>query len=291
MDGILNINKPQGRSSFSMVTLVRRLSGERHVGHAGSLDPIATGVLPVCLGRGTRVTEYLMEATKVYRTQIELGVATDTYDITGRVTSIGDASQVDHKKLETALASFRGSIEQTPPMYSALKHHGKRLYELARAGIEVERKSRPIIIYRLELVDFASPLITIEVECSKGTYIRSLAHDLGMVLGCGATMKSLTRLRCGPFDIKDAVSVSQLEDDFGHGRWETIIHPIDVVLSHWAAMVVDGDMERMIRHGRPIPGSSPEGDYCRVYTRDGCFLGVLRFKPETGEWQPDKVFL
>jgi len=304
VDGILNINKPQSITSFGVVARVKRLSGERRVGHAGTLDPQATGVLPVCLGQGTRVIEFLMEVTKAYRAQIEFGIATDTYDAEGRITQKGDPSGIDRAQLESALASFCGVVPQVPPMYSAVKHHGQRLYELARAGITVERKSRLVRIYRVELIDWRLPVATVEITCGKGTYVRSLAHDLGQVLGCGANLKSLIRLRYGLFDVRDAVSLSQLEDAFRHGYWSHFVYPIDIVLLHWAAIVVDDDTSRALRNGRPLvlknkesgcdvqyfPARSPLGDYCRVYTPDGGFLGVLRFDPERGQWQPEKVF-
>ena len=309
MDGILNINKPQGKTSFSTVATVKRLTGERRVGHAGTLDPEATGVLPICLGKGTRVIEFLVDTTKAYRAQIELGVATDTYDGSGRITQQGDPSGISREQLESALAPFRGLIQQTPPMYSAVKHQGKRLYELARAGIKVERKSRPATIYHLELTDWQLPVATIEVVCSKGTYIRCLAHDLGQALGSGANIKSLTRLRCGLFDIKDSVSLAQLEDACRSGYWQHLVYPIDIVFSDWAAIIVNDDTGRLIRNGRPVvlednyhrkqtdcPEKQPKADppsnenHCRVYTLDGSFLGVLRFNPESGEWQPEKVF-
>ncbi len=309
MDGILNISKPRGVTSFGVVARVRWLSGERCVGHAGTLDPEATGVLPVCLGRGTRVVEFLAEADKAYRAQIELGVATDTYDASGRVTQRGDMSGINRQRLESALASFCGLIQQIPPMYSAVKYRGKRLYQLARAGVEVDRKSRPARIYCLELVDWRPPVVTVEVVCGKGTYIRSLAHDLGQSLGCGAHLKSLVRFRYGVFDIEDAVTLPQLEDAFRCGYWQRYIYPIDSVLLKWAAMIVTDDIGRLMMDGRSFvldnsgrngdtarlkqssvtPASF--GDRCRVYTRDGHFLGVLRFDPERGQWQPEKVFL
>jgi tRNA pseudouridine55 synthase len=285
--------------------MVKRLTGERRVGHAGTLDPAATGVLPVCLGQGTRVTEFLTEATKDYWAQIELGVATDTYDASGRVTQQGDHSGISWSQLESALTPFRGLIQQTPPMYSALKYHGKRLYELARAGIELERRSRPIKIHHLELIDWQPPLATIKVVCGKGTYIRSLAHDLGQALGCGANLKSLNRLRCGLFNIRDAVSVPQLEDAFRYGYWQRFVYPIDTVLLHWTAMVISDETGKVIRNGCPLvlenneengrlkqclPAASSSENRCRVYTPDGCFLGVLRFNPEKEQWQPEKVF-
>jgi len=306
MDGILNINKPRGRTSFSIVATVKRLSGEQRVGHAGTLDPAATGVLPVCLGQGTRVIQFLVDTTKVYRAEIQLGVATDTYDASGKITQIGDHSGISRKQLESALTSYCGLIEQTPPMYSAVKYQGKPLYQLARAGIKVERKSRPTEIHNLQLIDWQPPIFTIEVVCGKGTYIRSLAHDLGQSLGCGANLKSLVRRRCGPFDIKNAISLPQLEDAFHYGYWHYFVYPIDTMLSHWSAMVVSNTTRTAIRNGCPLSSenrireagyleqhplvSTPGENRCRVYAFDGCFLGVLRFNPERGQWQPEKVF-
>ena len=309
MDGILNIDKPWGKTSFSIVSIVKRLSGERRVGHAGTLDPAATGVLPICLGQATRITEFLVDATKAYRGEIELGVTTDTYDADGRIIHRGDPSGVSREQLESVLASFCGLIRQTPPMYSAVKYQGKPLYELARAGITVKRRSRPAKIHRLELVDWQPPIATVEVTCGKGTYIRSLAYDIGQALGCGAYLKSLTRLRCGLFDIRDTISVPQLEDAFRYGYWQHFIYPIDSVLLHWAAMVVSDNVGQSIRNGRPlavgngnggeengypeqhIPAGSSSENRCRIYALDGRFLGVLRFNSEREQWQPEKVFL
>ncbi len=308
MDGILNINKPWGKTSFSIVALVKRFSGERRVGHAGTLDPTATGVLPVCLGQGTRIIEFLLDSTKTYQAQIELGVATDTYDASGKVTQKGDPSGISQEQLESAFAPFRGLIQQTPPMYSAVKHQGKRLYELARAGINVERKSRLAKIYKLAIIDWKPPVVTVEVECGRGTYIRSLAHDLGQSLGCGANLKSLIRSSYGPFAVKTAVSVPQLEDAFRYGYWQHFVHPIDTVLLHWKAIVVNDATGNAIKKGAPValendnsneitdyleqhsPGRSLVETQCRTYTLDGRFLGVLRFNPERGQWQPEKVF-
>ena len=309
MNGIININKPPGSTSFRVVAQVKRLSKERRVGHAGTLDPMATGVLPVCLGQGTRVVEFLADAAKIYQAQIELGVVTDTYDASGSVIQRNDPSGISQEQLESALTSFRGTIQQTPPMYSALKHKGQRLYELARAGIQVERKSRPIKIYNLDIAAWQPPVVTIKVECGKGTYIRSLAHDLGQSLGCGANLKSLIRLSYGPFAVQDAVSLPQLEDAFHHGYWQHFVHPMDTVLLHWKAMVVNDTTEEMIRKGVPVtlesnkahditsstrkPPSTwpPDENRCRSYTIDGDFLGVLRFNLERRNWQPAKVFL
>jgi tRNA pseudouridine55 synthase len=300
LDGILNINKPQNRTSFSIVAMVKRLSGEKRVGHAGTLDPAATGVLPVCLGRGTRIIEFLVDSTKTYHAEIELGIATDTYDGSGRIIQQEDASGIDQPQLELALDSFRGVIMQTPPMYSAVKYHGRPLYELARAGIEVKRRRRAVTIHRLELVSWQPPVARVEVECSKGTYIRSIAHDLGQTLGCGAYLKSLVRTGCGLFDIKDAISVPQLEEAFRYGYWQHYVYPIDIVLRQYEAIVVDSATEEIIRKGSPVVleqgdsrdvNGSPGHDYCRAYSLDGRFLGVLRYDPEKGTWRPKKVML
>jgi tRNA pseudouridine55 synthase len=296
MDGILNINKPLGNTSFSIVSMVKRLTRERRVGHAGTLDPSASGVLPVCFGRGTRVIEFLQDAIKVYRAEIEIGVATDTHDATGKIIQQGDYNKVSHEQIEQALNSFRGLIWQTPPMYSAIKHHGQRLYQLARAGITVNRESRPARIYRLELIDFRPPLVTVEIECGKGTYIRSLAHDLGQLLGCGAHVKGLTRLKYGPFNIEEAVSLPKLEDAFCNHDWQRLVSPIDVVLNHWSSVVVADEQERVIKNGGYLViednsmTAGSEKRY-RAYSQDGTFLAMLCFNPERGWWQPEKVFV
>lgn len=304
MTGILNIDKPSGMTSFQVVALVKRLSGERRVGHAGTLDPIATGVLPVCIGQATRVIEFLSEARKTYLAKIELGIATDTYDISGQVTQRGDISTINRERLESALTSFRGLIRQTPPMYSAVKYQGKPLYKLARAGITVERKSRMAEVYSLELIDWQAPEATIEVVCSKGTYIRSIAHDLGQSLGCGASLRSLSRLKYGRFDINDALSLSHLENAFRYGYWPELVHPLDSVLAHWEAVVIGNDDEEDMKMGRslilageeipaaePLPVDAVVGKRCRTYTLDGRFVGVLRFNPVSGGWHPEKVLL
>ena len=309
MDGILNINKPWGKTSFDIVALVKWLTGGRRVGHAGTLDPAATGVLPVCLGQGTRVIEFLVEVTKAYRAEIELGVTTDTYDASGTIVQRKDPSGIVKDQLQSALASFCGLIKQTPPMYSAVKYHGQPLYKLARAGITVERRTRPAKIHDLRLIGWQPPVATIDVICGKGTYIRALAHDLGQTLGCGAHLRNLIRSKYGIFDIGDAVSVPQLEDAFRYGYWHHFIYPIDSVLSHWAAMVISDDERQRISNGRPLVlGDDNSGtgsgypkepittepsfeNRCRAYSLDGSFLGVLRFDTERRHWQPKKVFL
>lgn len=297
INGILNVFKPSGKTSFDVVSFVRRLSGERRVGHAGTLDPAATGVLPVCLGQGTRVIEFMSGAPKTYSAQIELGIVTDTYDATGKVIQECNPSFVTKEDVENALESFCGPIQQIPPMYSAIKHHGKRLYQLARLGIDIPRKPREVHIFRAQLLAWCPPVFTVEVECSSGTYIRSLAHDIGLTLGCGACLKTLIRLVCGPFDVSQAITLTGLEEAFHNGYWESFLYPIDEVLLNWDAIVVDEIHEEAIIHGRSIPleelschSSDSQSDHCRVYSTKGDLLAVLCWREDENLWHPDKVF-
>jgi tRNA pseudouridine55 synthase len=300
LEGILNIHKPVGITSFGVVSRIKKFSGERHVGHGGTLDPQASGVLPIFLGQATRVMEYLSEQAKTYRAGIELGVTTDSYDSAGQVTATKDASGITREMVEQALPAFRGSIRQTPPMYSALKFKGQPLYKLARQGLEVKRSSRPIQIYSLEIVAWQPGLVTLDVTCSKGTYIRSLAHDLGEALGCGAFLKSLVRTRVGPFALEEALTLSQIEEVFRDGAAVDHLYPIDHVLTQFPAMVVKKEQQCSLIHGSTLSPSSPQGvpapaiqdqTVARVYTEEGSFIGLLRYEASKSLWQPDKIFL
>ena len=217
IDGILNIDKPYGITSMDVVRRVKRASGQRRVGHSGTLDPIATGVIPVCLGQATRLMEDVVGGAKSYLASIELGASTDTYDALGEVTERRDPSGVSLADIEGALPEFTGDILQVPPMYSALKRDGKRLYDLARAGVEVEREPRPVTVHGIALEGWEPPVVTLEVDCGKGFYMRSLAHDLGQALGCGGHMKTLARLRSGAFSVEDALPLEEAEERFADG--------------------------------------------------------------------------
>jgi tRNA pseudouridine55 synthase len=293
IDGILNVNKPEGKTSFNVVAWLKRLTGEKRVGHAGTLDPIATGVLPICFGQATRITQFLTNSSKTYLAQIELGVTTDTFDRQGKIVERRDPGGINVTHIEEALTAFRGVIDQVPPVFSALKQGGRRCYELARAGVPIKLKSRRVEITKLELVSYQLPLIEINIDCSKGTYIRSLANDLGQYLGCGAHLKNLTRLRCGPFSIQDALSVDQVEDAIQKDAWKKLIHPVDSPLSNWKAIIVGKKNELDIRNGRSLPLDVTylfSEEYCRAYDLDGNFLAVLHFIPEKRLWHPEKVF-
>ena len=297
ISGIFNIDKPAGRTSFQVVSLVRRLSGVRRVGHAGTLDPSATGVLLVCLGQATRLVEYMMEATKVYRGEVRLGITTDTLDATGTPVSQADPSNIDRRQVEEALTAFVGEIDQVPPMFSALKYNGEPLYRYARAQRQVERQARRVTIHRLQLLAFRPPLATIEVECGKGTYIRALAHDLGQQLGCGAHLAALARLRVGPFTLDDACSLPQLEAAFQEGRWQSLLHPPDAALPSLPAVTLSEPQERAVRFGQCLaadslePAQAVENDQlCRAYSPRGQLMAILRYDAAALLWRPVKVF-
>ena len=304
MDGILNVAKPGGMTSFRIVAAVRRLSGEKRVGHAGTLDPMARGVLPVCIGKATRFIEFFAGFTKRYLAEVEFGVETDTYDITGQVLRRADPSGIDLKTLEAALSAFRGIIQQTPPMYSALKCKGEPLYKLARAGVSVERKPRSASIESLELTEWNPPVAMLDIVCGKGTYIRSISHDLGKALGCGAAMRSLVRTRYGPFELDNAVSLEKLATKFTEDRWGRELFPPDFVLTDLPRAVLDEDAERQMKTGRSLDaaaiGKIPANEalleasavsLCRAYALDGRFIGMLRFNAGIGDWKPEKVLL
>lgn len=213
MDGVLNLLKPPGMTSHDVVSVVRRALGQKKVGHTGTLDPGVAGVLPICVGKATRLAEFITGENKAYRAEITLGISTDTQDSFGQVTGSASAAHLTRGDMAYALTKFQGEIMQTPPMVSAVKVGGKRLYELARAGIVVERAARPVTIYRLRLIDFRPgehPQLWVDVECAKGTYIRTLAYDIGQALGVGGHMSYLVRTKSGPFTLATADTLEQL---------------------------------------------------------------------------------
>jgi tRNA pseudouridine55 synthase len=293
--GVLVIDKPLGRTSFDVVARVRRLCGQKRVGHAGTLDPLATGVLPICLGPATRLVEYLADAGKEYRARVYLGAISPTYDGEGPVTpQIADPALLPvTDTVLAALAAFRGPQQQLPPMHSAVQQGGKRLYELARSGIEVERRPRAVTIYRLELVAYTPPQLVLDVACSKGTYIRSLAHDLGAALGCGAYLAGLVRTRHGPFGLADAITLDGLEQAVAAGRLHEVLRPADVLVADWLRVDVAADAARRLAQGQPLDYPPPAGNAprrLRVYGPDGTFLALVLWEEEKAHWHPAKVF-
>jgi len=292
MSGILNINKPVGPTSFDIVRTVRQGTGEKRVGHGGTLDPAASGVLVVLLGQAVRVSEYLMDLPKTYRAQIRLGVTTTTYDAEGEVTSSCDPG-VSREEVEDALRHFVGDISQVPPAHSAVKVGGKRAYALARKGEAPELKARTVSVYRIELLQFDSQELEIEVECGRGTYIRSLAHDLGQALGCGAHLSGLTRTRIGPFAIEDALTMNELEARIVDGTWADQLANPDAALLSLPSMTVSPEEEGRLRHGQAIAANLEPGAIgceARAYSDSGSFVGIVVHDASDGTWRPRKIF-
>ncbi|MGQ9598224.1 MAG: tRNA pseudouridine(55) synthase TruB [Anaerolineae bacterium] len=294
LSGILNVDKPRGMTSHDVVDVIRRLAGQRRVGHAGTLDPMATGVLLVCLGQATRVAEYLMASPKRYRATIVFGAATDTFDAEGKIVSEGGRTDFAREEIEATLARFLGRIEQVPPMYSALKREGQTLHRLARQGKTVERSPRWVEISEIVVLAWTPPELIIEVACSPGTYLRSLAHDLGQRLGSGAHLAALVRLSSGRFTLGEAVSLERLEEAFGHGQETKYLIPMDEALLDWPALIVSMEEARRIAQGQAVHLNSPisveERALCRSYGPDGQFLAIMTYDAKTNLWRPRKVF-
>ena len=270
--GIFNVDKPPGITSMDVVRQIKRFSSQRHVGHAGTLDPVATGVLPVCLGQATRLMQFIVNTGKEYLATVHLGVSTDTYDSLGEVTGRQDASDVTAGMIEAALAPLRGVVEQTPPAFSALKQQGRRLYALARDGVAVQAPPRTVEVLKLELVEWQPPQATLSVQCSRGFYVRSLAHDLGQTLGCGAHLSQLRRLRTGPFCADDATPLEDLKTSLENDAWEPLFLPPDHVVLHLPAVQMDSWEANQVTHGQAVP-LSPGTHYAshlqeaRAYSR------------------------
>ncbi len=288
--GILNIHKPAGISSHRVVHTIRQAGKLARVGHAGTLDPMATGVLLICIGQAVRVSEYLMDHDKKYRARVRLGIETDTYDATGNVVAQREV-QVTPDQIESALSSFVGKLAQMPPAYSAIKKNGVPHYKLARRGVPVETQPRDVEIYSITLRAIALPEVEFDVHCSKGTYIRSLAHDLGKHLGCGAHLTTLIRTAVGHFSIDDALSLDQACQALMAGSVERYLIPMDEALLQFEAIVVDGQTAKQIQNGLPLncerQFASP---LLRAYSLNGEFVALMEPGKDAGVWKPKKVF-
>jgi len=275
--GILVVDKGRGATSFDVVAVVRRRLGVRRIGHAGTLDPDATGVLPILVGEATKLTPYLVDQDKEYVATLRFGVTTDTHDVSGRVLSQTPVEELDAARLEEACRAFVGPIRQVPPMYSAVHHLGRRLYELAREGIEVERAAREVLIRSIVIEKVDGPRATLRIVCGKGTYVRVLAADLGAVLGCGGAVESLVRWRVGPFDLADTVSWSELCSDASRRDLWSRVRPVETALAGWPSVRLDGTGAAAFGHGQAadvIPAAAAAEGYVRVHDADGPMLGV-----------------
>ncbi len=279
MDGVLNIRKHEGPTSHDLVYRARQIFSQKRVGHAGTLDPMATGVLVVCLGKATRIVEYLMGTPKEYRARMALGQVTDSQDSTGIVLAEKDASGINREQLERAIEEFVGEIEQIPPMVSAIKHQGKPLYKLAREGKTIERTPRKLNVYSIQLLNFVPGKLAeaeILVGCSSGTYIRTLCHDIGEKLGCGGHMSMLERTKVGVFSIENAVTIEELENAKAEDRLEEYVLSINNALGAMPAVVLrSGDVDSVL-HGNTvgIDGLPENGDIVRILAPDGDLIGL-----------------
>ncbi len=297
VNGFINLYKPSGITSMDALRRVKRITGQRRkVGHGGTMDPLARGVLPVCFGQATRLMDYVVGGAKRYVMQVKLGETTSTYDAEGEVLETRDPGGVTRTQVEKALQPFLGLVQQKPPMYSAVKVGGQRLYKLARAGVEVERQPRPVEIYNMSILECETPNLTLDVECGKGAYMRTLAHDLGEALGCGGHVADLERLSCGAFHAETALTPDQLEESVsGSEGWQEHLLPVDWILKDLKTLSVGPHAERYLRDGQRVSlnDSGAAAGYLepyRAYSLDGRFLAVVRFDRPTNSWKPVKVF-
>jgi len=290
ISGVLVIDKPVGLTSHEVVQAVRKGSNIRRAGHTGTLDPRASGVLVVLVGPAVRLSEYVSASDKRYQAVIQLGETTDTYDADSRVIKSAPVDHITEEDFERVLQKFVGRIEQVPPPYSAVKVKGRKAYDMARQGEEVDLEPRVIEVYSLELLEWDPPEAVIDVYCSSGTYVRSLAHDLGEALGVGAHLIGLRRTKSGRFTLRDAVPLRKLREAFEEGTWYQYLIPAAEALSDWPAVELDPDQVEEVRHGHRVPAEDNPGGMARGINEQGELVALMEFVPETREWQPKKVF-
>ncbi len=292
ISGVLVVDKPVGMTSHAVVQAVRQGTGIRRAGHTGTLDPRASGVLVVLVGPAVRLSEYVSASDKRYQAIIRLGETTDTYDGDGDVVSRSPVD-ITIEQIEEALTQFEGTVEQVPPAYSAKRIHGKKAYELAREGEEVELEAKEIDVYHLELLEWDPPEAIIDVYCSSGTYVRSLANDLGEVLGCGGHLVGLRRTKSGEFALRDAVQLRKLEEAFQTGDWYKYLIPAAEALSDWPSRELSFEEVDLVRHGHRVqvetPPENPD-NWVRAVSQQGELVALMEYLPEEMEWQPRKVF-
>lgn len=293
MNGIINIYKEKGFTSFDVVAKLRGILKTRKIGHTGTLDPDAEGVLPVCIGKATKICELLTDKTKEYEAVMLLGRTTDTQDVTGETLTQQEV-HCSAKEVEKAVLSFVGDYMQVPPMYSALKVNGKKLYELAREGKTVERKPRPVHFYEIEILDIDFPLVRFRVTCSKGTYIRTLCHDIGEKLGCGAAMETLLRTKVGRFTLDDAITLAQTEEAVRNGEIEQRILGIEEILAEYPRVCCTKEGDRLLANGNPLVqalvNAEEKDGWIRMCNSEGSFAGVYQWDEKRDRYFPVKMF-
>jgi tRNA pseudouridine55 synthase len=290
VSGVMVVDKPVGLTSHDVVQIIRRGTNIHRAGHTGTLDPRASGVLVILVGPAVRLSEYVSASDKRYQATIHLGSTTDTFDSEGKVTASGSVDHISEDQFEKALSKFVGEIQQIPPPYSAIKVQGRKAYEMAREGAPVELQPRTIQVYSLELLEWSPPEAVIDVFCSSGTYVRSLANDLGVDLGCGAHLVGLRRTKSGRFTLRDAVPLRRLQEAFHVGDWYKFLIPAAEALGDWPMVELDADEVELIRHGHRINAISEEKGWVRGISQQGDLVALMELDEETKEWQPRKVF-
>jgi tRNA pseudouridine55 synthase len=291
VSGVLVVDKPIGLTSHDVVQIIRRGTGIRRAGHTGTLDPRASGVLVVLIGPAVRLSEYVSASDKRYQATIRLGSSTDTYDAEGIVTdSSTSIEDVTEERFDEILQQYVGEIEQVPPPYSAVKVKGKKAYEMARKGENVELSPRTINVYSLEVLEWAPPEVVVDVYCSSGTYVRSLANDLGNELGCGAHLIGLRRTKSGRFTLRDAVPLRRLQESFDAGDWYRNLIPAAEALADWPMVELNADEVELVRHGHRVPADPDATGWARAISQQGDLVALVEYDADTNEWQPRKVF-
>jgi tRNA pseudouridine55 synthase len=290
VSGVLVVDKPVGLTSHDVVQIIRRGTGIRRAGHTGTLDPRASGVLVILVGPAVRLSEYVSASDKRYQATIRLGSSTDTYDADGEITKPTQVVDITEDKFNEILQQFVGEMEQVPPPFSAVKVKGHKAYEMARQGEEVDLEPRIINVYSLEILEWAPPEAVIDVYCSSGTYVRSLANDLGKSLGTGAHLVGLRRTKSGRFTLRDAVPLRRLQESFDAGNWYKFLIPAAEALADWPMMELDADQVELVRHGHRVPTEPGQKGWARGVSQQGDLVALLEADEETGEWQPRKVF-
>lgn len=295
INGIINVYKEKGFTSHDVVAKLRGILHQKKIGHTGTLDPDAVGVLPVCLGRATKLCEFLTDHDKVYEAELRLGITTDTEDTTGKVLCEKEVRVTQDEVLE-AICSFVGEYQQIPPMYSAIKVEGKKLYELAREGVVIERKPRPVTIYDITVLEMALPVVKMRVHCSKGTYIRSLCRDIGEKLGCGGCMSSLVRTKVAQFEIENSLTLSEIQKLSDENKIENNIVTIDSIFTEYQEITVSKEYNRLIYNGNMFSPKAvkekeaQDGSLYRVYSEKREFIGVYQYDDSKKMFTPVKIF-
>lgn len=291
ISGILVVDKPVGMTSHDVVSAVRKGTGFRRIGHTGTLDPRASGVLVILIGPAVRLSEYLVCDKKGYEAMIRFGSVSDTYDGDGNVLQTGADVPQDEEVIMAAMEKFTGDIVQIPPAYSAIKIKGQKAYDLARQGKDVKLPERHIHVYSFDFIEYNPPELIADIVCSSGTYVRSIAHDLGQALGCGAYLSGLKRTMSGKFTLRDAVPLSDLQKAFEEGSWYQYLIPAADALNEYEEIMLNMETEADILHGRRIPAEPGDHQlYGKAVSEQGELIALLEFIPESSEWKPKKVF-